>query len=143
MITAYLGQSSLPYLMMYNQLGSVIALGTYGTFVVVYYGQSGNIIPSQMLKKVLIFPPFMAFVLAFAFIGKSYPLMIERTLSALASTVIPLALVATGLQLKLFLPKDEIKPFAVSIAIKLIFAPILAIFVSAIIVWKTLASKIK
>lgn len=142
MITAYLGGDSLAYLMMYDQLGTAIALGTYGTFVVVYYGHSGKIVPSQMLKKVLIFPPFMALVLAFAFIGKSYPSMIENTLHALASTVIPLALVAAGLQLKLFLPKDEIKPFAVSIGIKLIVAPIIAIIISAIFGWDNMASKV-
>jgi len=142
MITAYLGENSLGYLIMYDQLGATLALGTYGTFVVVYYSHSGKIIPSHMLKKVLIFPPFVALVLAFVFLGKSYPSMIQNTLHALASTIIPLALVAAGLQLKLFLPKDEIKPFAVSIGIKLIFAPIVAIIISAIFGWDNLASKV-
>ncbi len=142
MITAYLGGDSLAYLMMYDQLGSAIALGTYGTFVVVYYSHSGKIIPSQMLKKVLIFPPFMALALAFLFLGHSYPSEIEYTLHALASTVIPLALVAAGLQLKLFLPKEEIKPFAVSISIKLILAPLVAILACGIFGWDNMASKV-
>lgn len=142
MITAYFGHDSLAYLMMYDQLGSAIALGTYGTIVVVYYSHSGKIIPSQMLKKVLLFPPFIALVIAFLFMGKSYPSMLENTFQALASTVIPLALVAAGLQLKLFLPKDEIKPFALSLGIKLIFAPLVAILVCAIFDWDNLASKV-
>jgi predicted permease len=142
MITAYLGEDSLAYLMMYDQLGTAIALGTYGTFVVVYYGHSGKVLPSQMLKKVLIFPPFMALIVAFAFLGKSYPQALEHTLNALASTVIPLALVAAGLQLKLFLPKEEIKPFVVSIGVKLIIAPLVAIAVCSIFGWDNLASHV-
>ena len=142
MITAYLGHDSLAYLMMYDQLGTAIALGTYGTFVVVYYSHSGKIIPSQMLKKVLIFPPFMALVLAFSFLGKSYPSMVEYALNALASTVIPLALVAAGLQLKLFLPRDEIKPFSVSLLIKLIIAPAVAFLACWIFGWDNMASKV-
>ncbi len=142
MISAYLGEDSLAYLMMYDQLGSSIALGTYGSIVLVYYGHSGKIIPSQMLKKVLVFPPFMALVFAFVFLGKSYPSMFENALSALASTVIPLALVAAGLQLKLFLPKEELKPFGVSLGIKLVIAPIIAMALSAIFGWDNMASKV-
>lgn len=142
MITAYLGEGSLAYLMMYDQLGTAIALGTYGTFVVVYYSHSGKIIPMQMLKKVLIFPPFMALATAFLFLGHSYPAMLEHTLSALASTVIPIALVAAGLQLKLFLPKDEIKPFGLSLAVKLIIAPLVAIVACQIFGWDNMATKV-
>jgi len=142
MITAYLGGDSLAYLMMYDQLGTAIALGTYGTFVVVYYSHSGKIVPSQMLKKVLIFPPFMALALAFLFLGNSYPSTVEYTLHALSSTVIPLALVAAGLQLKLFLPKEEIKPFSVAIFIKLILAPAVAILACGIFEWNNMAAQV-
>lgn len=142
MITAYLGEDSLAYLMMYDQLGTAIAFGTYGTLVVVYYSHSGTVSPSQILKKVLIFPPFMAMVLAFAFLGKSYPSTFEYTLNALASTVIPLALVAAGLQLKLFLPRDDIKPFSVSLGIKLIIAPAVALLTCWIFGWDNMASKV-
>lgn len=142
MITAYLGEGSLAYLMMYDQLGTAIAFGTYGTLVVIYYSHSGKITAIQMLKKVVVFPPFMAFILAFAFLGKSYPPILEHTLNALASTVIPLALVAAGLQLKLFLPKDDLKPFSVSLLIKLVIAPALALFICWIFNWDSMASKV-
>lgn len=142
MITAYFGEDALGYLMMYDQLGTAIALGTYGTIVVVYYTHSGKVIPSQMFKKVLFFPPFMALVIAFAFLGKSYPPALTHTLSALASTVIPLALVAAGLQLKLFIPKDEIRPFALSIGIKLLIAPLVAIVTCKLFGWDNLAAQV-
>ena len=34
---AYFGEKSLGYVLMYDQLGSFIALATYGTFISVYY----------------------------------------------------------------------------------------------------------
>lgn len=142
MITAYLGEDSLAYLMMYDQLGTAIALGTYGAFVVAYYSHSSKIIPLQMLKKVITFPPFLALVVAFMFLEKSYPQPLEHTLNILAATVIPLALVAAGLQLKLFLPREEIQPFVLSISIKLIIAPIIAIVVCNIFGWNNLASQV-
>lgn len=142
MITAYLGDGSLAYLMMYDQLGTSMALGTYGTFIMAYYGHSGKVVPLQILKKVLLFPPFMAFVLAFVFLGRSYSPMLANTLHALASTVVPLALVAAGLQLKLFLPKEELKPFGVAIGIKLVLAPIIAILICAAFGWDNMAAKV-
>jgi predicted permease len=142
MITAYLGNDSLAYLMMFDQLGTSLALGTYGTLVIAYYSHSGKVIPLQILKKVLTFPPFIAFVLAFVFLGQSYPPIFSNTLHALASTVIPIALVAAGLQLKLFLPRDELKPFGVAITIKLIIAPIIAILACGIFGWDNMASKV-
>ena len=142
MITAYLGEGALSHLMMYDQLGTAIAFGTYGTIVVVYYTNKGKIIPMQMFKKVLIFPPFMALLVAFALLGKSYPPMLAHTFEALASTVIPMALVAAGLQLKLFLPRDEIKPFSVSLLIKLIIAPAVALLACWIFGWEGMASKV-
>ncbi len=142
MITAYFGGDSLAYLMMYDQLGTSIAFGTYGTIVVIYYSHTDKFDPSKMLKKMVVFPPFMALVLAFLLLGQSYPEPLSHTLNALASTVIPLALVAAGLQLKLFIPKEEIKPFAVSIGIKLIFAPVVAILTCSLFGWDNLASQV-
>lgn len=142
MITAYLGKDSLAYLMMYDQLGTAIALGTYGTLVVAYYTHSGAVVPSQIAKKILLFPPFMALVLAFALLGRTYPSALEFTLESLASTVVPMALVAAGLQLKLFLPKEEIKPFILSIGVKLFIAPLVAILLCSIFGWNSLASQV-
>lgn len=142
MITAYFGGDALAHLMMYDQLGTSIAFGTYGTIVVAYYTNKGKFNPSKMFKKMVVFPPFMALVLAFLLLGKSYPQSLSFTLDALASTVIPLALVAAGLQLKLFIPKQEIKPFMFSIGIKLIFAPLVAIFTCNLFGWSNLASQV-
>ncbi len=142
MITAYFGADALAYLMMYDQLGTAIALGTYGTIVVAYYTHSGAVVPLEIAKKVFFFPPFMALVIAFAFLGKGYPDMLTHTLNTIASTVIPLALVAAGLQLKLFLPKEELKAFMVAIGIKLLFAPLVAIVICSIFGWDNMASKV-
>lgn len=142
MITAYLGVESLPYLMMYDQLGTAMALAIYGTIVVAYYSGDGAVNKRQIAKKILTFPPFIAFVIALFFVGQSYFHEVEFTLHALASTVIPLALIAAGLQIKLLLPKEEIAPFGVSLIIKLIFAPFIAFVVVYLFGWDSMASDV-
>ena len=142
MITAYLGMESLPYLMMYDQLGTAMALSIYGTIIVAYYSGDKEVSNKQILTKILTFPPFIAFMIALIFIGKTYISEIEFTLHALASTVIPLALIAAGLQIKLILPKEELAPFGVSLIIKLVFAPFVAFVVAYIFQWDSLASDV-
>jgi predicted permease len=47
-------------------------------------------------------------------------------------TIVPLALVAVGLQLQFRLPKDDFKPFGAALFVKLIFAPFVAIIICAL-----------
>jgi predicted permease len=51
---------------------------------------------------------------------------------------VPLALISVGLQLEFKLETSEIKPFVVSLMIKLIISPIIAIFVCYIFGWSDL-----
>lgn len=142
MITAYLGEKSLGYIMMYDQLGTAIALGTYGTLVVAYYAHIQTVSFANVVKKVVAFPPFIVLVIAFISHGHEYPQPFEHTLGSLSSTVIPLALVAAGLQLKLIMPRHEILPFIAAIVVKLIIAPAVAIAVCYFLRWNGLASHV-
>ena len=42
-IQAYFGDSALPYVLMYDQLGSFILRLTYGTFVSIYYSNETKV----------------------------------------------------------------------------------------------------
>jgi len=64
-----------------------------------------------LFLKILSFPPFIALVIALFFMGTSFHPIIQSVLASLAGTIIPLALVAVGLQLRFKLPKEDIKPF--------------------------------
>ncbi|PLY13670.1 AEC family transporter [Sulfurimonas sp. CVO] len=142
MIQAYFGESALGYVVMYDQLGSFIALSTYGTFVSIYYSNTQNVDIKVLFLKILTFPPFLALIIALCFIGTTFHPVVESVLSSLASTIIPLALVAVGLQLQFKLPSEDIKPFTLALGIKLILAPILAIIICNIFSWNSKAALI-
>ncbi|MFW3398484.1 AEC family transporter, partial [Aliarcobacter butzleri] len=72
-------------------------------------------------------------------IGTEFNDVTIKVLSAFSSTIVPLALVAEGLQLQLKLLKEEIKPFSVALIIKLLVAPLIAIIISQAFGWNNTA----
>ncbi|MDY3204766.1 MAG: AEC family transporter [Arcobacter sp.] len=139
-INAYMGESAMPYVLVYDQLGTFIALATYGTFIASYYSNNSKITFKIITLKVLTFPPFLSLVVALFLIGVEFNPIISKVLSSFASTIVPIALVAVGLQLQLKLPREEIKPFSVALVVKLIFAPLIAFVICKIFAWDNQAS---
>jgi predicted permease len=68
--------------------------------------------------------------------------VISKVLATLANTIVPIALVAVGLQLQLKLPGHEIKPFGIALFIKLIIAPMIALAIVNIAGWTNLAASV-
>lgn len=141
-INAYLGDEALPFVLVYDQLGTFLALATYGIFVAAYYSNKSEINVQIMMTKILTFPPFISLVVALFFIGTPFPDTILKVLSALADTIVPLALVAVGLQLQLKLPGHEVKPFGIALFIKLVIAPMIALVIVKLAGWTTLAADV-
>jgi len=142
MVSAYFGEEALGYVMIYDQLGSFIALSTYGTFISIYYSSAKNVDIKAIFFKILNSPPFLALLIALFFIGTSFHPIANSVLTSLASTIVPLALVAVGLQLRFKLPPQDLKPFGVALGIKLILAPIIAIVICYIFSWNNQAALI-
>lgn len=140
MVQAYFGEEALGYVLMYDQLGSFIALSTYATFISVYYSSTKSVDIRALFIKIVSFPPFIALLIALFFIGKPFHPVAQSVFASLAATIVPLALVSVGLQLKFKLPSEEIKPFATALVVKLIFAPIVAITVCYALSWNTQAA---
>jgi predicted permease len=141
-INAYLGDEALPFILVYDQLGTFLALATYGIFVAAYYSNKSEINFRIMVVKVLTFPPFISLIIALFFLGTPFPDVISKVLSTLANTIVPVALVAVGLQLQLKLPGHEIQPFGIALFIKLIIAPMIAIVIVNIAGWTNLAASV-
>jgi len=137
---AYFGESALAYVLMYDQLGSFIALATYGTFVASYYSNTSELNLKIIVIKILTFPAFISLVLALFLVGTTFPSAVNTVLSSFAATIVPIALVAVGLQLRFRLPSEDIKPFSVALITKLIFAPLVAYAVCYIFSWNNQAS---
>ncbi|AXX89970.1 hypothetical protein CKA55_03710 [Arcobacter suis] len=134
-VNAYMGESAMPYVLVYDQLGTFIALAVYGTFIASYYSSKSQITFKIITFKVLTFPPFISLVAALFLIGVEFNPIISKVLATFSSTIVPMALVAVGLQLQFKLPREDIKPFTLALLIKLLIAPIIAIIICKIFSW--------
>jgi len=132
MVTSYLGNGALPYIVIYDQIGTFLALATYGTLIVSLYTKSNGFSIRDIVKKVITFPPFIALVFALLVGDFKYPSAIIKTFEMLSATIVPLALVSVGLQLQLKLPNGTLKPFSVALITKLLFAPLVAVLLCKI-----------
>lgn len=141
-ISAYLGDEALPFILVYDQIGTFLALATYGIFVAAYYSNKSEINMQIMAVKILTFPPFVSLIIALFFIGTHFPDMISKVLASLANTIVPIALVAVGLQLQLKLPEHEIQPFAIALFVKLMIAPMIALAIVSMAGWTSLAASV-
>ncbi len=86
---------------------------------------SGNVTPRRMVRKILLFPPFQALILALLLRPVPFPEWSVQILQKLGSTLTPLALVSVGFQLLFGGMRQEIKPLAAGLAYKLILGPAL------------------
>jgi len=142
LVSAFLGDAALPYIIMYDQLGAFIAVVTYGTFVASYYSSAVKVDIKTVAKRVVTFPPFITLLLALCFMGTTFNPLLTSVLSAFSSTIVPLALFAVGLQLNFKLPSHELKPFSAALTIKLIISPFIAFLACRIFGWDTLAAAV-
>jgi hypothetical protein len=133
MVKAFFGDRAIPYALLYDQLGSFLALATYGSLIIAVYG-TGESKPalSSVVKKIFLFPPFIALVVAFMIKAFSYPPIVLDLLDMLASTLVPLVMIAVGFQLTLRLSKEVIGQLSIGLLIKLIAAPVAALFLCKI-----------
>lgn len=141
-IQAYYGNEALPYVIIYDQLGTFLALATYGTFIVSYYSSSTKVNIKLILQKLFTFPPFVFLLLAFMLVDIQYSSFVQNILIILSDTIVPFAVTAVGMQLVLRLPKEDLKPLSISLLIKLILSPIIAILICKLLGWNNEISTI-
>lgn len=134
---ALLGRDALPHAVIYDQFGSFLILTTWGLWVLARYGGDARPTPAMMLRKVLRFPPFLALVLALTLMPAEPTPLIANVLARLSDTLLPIAVLAVGLSLKLRLPRDELAPLGAGLALKLALLPA-AVF--ALMAWRHDAS---
>lgn len=124
MIEAYYGKAFLGIGLIADQLGSFLVLSTLGIVVATLHS-AGAVSARQMLRKILLFPPFQALVLALLLRPVPYPEWLPPVLQKLGDTLTPLALVSVGFQLRLSALRGELKPLAVGLGYKLLLGPAL------------------
>jgi malate permease and related proteins len=133
MVRAFFGDEAVSYAVLYDQLGSFLALATYGSAVIALYsGDGSKVSPGTLLKRVISFPPFIALLLAFALKPIAYPNAFISLLNTLVATLVPVVMIAVGFQLTFRISREMTLPLLMGLTIKLIMAPLIALGVCRI-----------
>ncbi len=134
LLEAYFGKDSLSTGILIDQPGTFFIAGTLGIATASYYsGTTHN--ARDVLKKVFVFPPFLALIIAISTQWAVFPLWLNQTLDRLGGTLMPLALVAVGLQLHFdkHIFKKHYKKLCLGLGFKLIVSPLFFIFLYSLI----------
>jgi malate permease and related proteins len=127
MTEALFGSSAMPYAVVYDQVGSFIALATYVTVVAALYSPTAT---KPTLKgitiKIITFPSFIALLLGLAMRGAAYPDFVSQLIDSLSATLVPVVMVAVGFALTIKFSKSEVLPLISALGIKLVMMPALA-----------------
>jgi predicted permease len=126
-VVTFLGEQNLKYAILYDQLGSFLALATFGTIVMSVYGNSQQVSFKIILLRIVSFPPFTGLVLGLLLSRVPIPATPFFVLKGLASTLIPLVTFSVGAQLKFRQPLSNITPILITMGLKMIASPIIAL----------------
>lgn len=133
MVETFFGKGAVIYAVLYDQLGSFLALAIYGSIIIALYGESKNkLTVKNVFKKIMTFPPFIALLAAFILKPFPYPKIVINTLIPLENTLIPLVMIAVGFQLTLKIKKEELSPLSIGLTLKLLAAPLLTLLICKI-----------
>jgi predicted permease len=142
MVEAFWGADSVSYAVLYDQFGSFLALTTYGSIILATYSGSEKPTIAAILKRICFFPPFIALVIGLFTMSIPYPAVLLAVLKGIAASLVPVVMVAIGLQIKLRLPPGSWTPFSVGLVIKLAVAPVIAIGLCFLFNQHSLAAKV-
>lgn len=130
MVHALLGECALPYAVVYDQLGTFVLLSSFGLYVVAKYGGDAPPTAKQVALRMLKFPPLWALLFGLTLMPAQPPAWIASMLQKLSNALLPLVMLAVGLSIRLRLPRDEVKPLAAGLLLKLALLPALALGLS-------------
>lgn len=125
LIEAHVGPKGIPFAILYDQLGTFIALNTFGIALAAYYA-GGAISAARIARNILMFPSFIALILAFLFRFFTYPEWLAEALARISSTLVPVVMVAVGLQWRFKLESAHFVPLMVGIFYILLVSPAFA-----------------
>jgi predicted permease len=134
MTEALYGEEGMPYAVIYDQLGSFIALTTYATIIAAVYGTQVEI-PGvrKIVLKILSFPSFIALIIGLLSRDLVWPGFVVALIDGLAATLVPVVMIAVGFQLHFRFSKSELNPMMAALGIKLLLMPFVAW-----LLWKSL-----
>lgn len=123
-IEALYGKEGLKTAIIVDQPGSFVVVSTLGILVAAAYskGTQGGV---DIAKRILLFPPFIAFAIALGMniFKQDFDDAVQPVFQRLGSTVTPVALVAVGMQLKIDYRSMHWKFLSLGLFYKLVLMP--------------------
>jgi predicted permease len=130
LIGALLGEPAISLAAVYDQLGTFLALSSIAPIVVARATGGAELGAWTTAKRVLAFPPFLALVLGLLPLP-AQPAWLESVLSMLSRALIPVAMFAVGLRLRIS-PPSERRLFFAALSLKLVLFPALALLLGTL-----------
>jgi predicted permease len=126
------GAEALGPAVVVDQLGSFLALGL-GAVPLAAWLSGGKVSVGFVLRRALLFPPFIALVLALLLRPVALPGVVDTVLARLGDMLSPLALASVGWQLDASALKGQGGRVALGLSYKLVLAPLVMLG----LVWAT------
>lgn len=123
MVEAFYGKEGLATAIIADQLGSFFVLSVLGITVAGIYS-SGRPAARDIVKRIGLFPPFIALLIALLLIPVEYADWFSMLLKRLGDTLAPLALLSVGMQLQWGHIAEHKRNLALGLGFKLILAPL-------------------
>lgn len=136
MIEAWYGKEWIGVGVVADQLGSFLALSTLGILTATAYS-SGAVSPRELVRRVLLFPPFQALVLALLLRPFTYPDAMVSVLQKLGDTLTPLALASVGFQLRFRVAPGVGRPLTLGLLYKLVVGPAIVYLLYVVLIGAT------
>jgi len=124
-IDALYGKEALKYAIFLDQAGSFLIVSSLGIWVALTFS-SGKMRKRVLFKKIILFPPFIAFLVGIlgGLIGWRAEGVTREVLEKLAALLTPMALISVGLQLRWDEIHEEIRYLTLGLGFKLFLAPL-------------------
>lgn len=127
MVQAFFGAAGIPYLIIYDQLGTMLTFASYGSVILALYGSEGSLNLVSVARRALLFPPTMAMLVGLLLRPWPYPEAVATVLHNVSQGLIPLVMTAIGFQMNLRLRPTVLAPLGFGLGLKLIIAPVAAL----------------
>ncbi len=122
-IASLYSMNEIVYALVYDQLGSFVALLTFGVAIITWGGGKKEGFKRDVLKQIFFSPPLIAIVVAIYFHGTVFPNYLEGILDKLQATLIPLVTIIVGMKLDFRALSYYFKENVIALFIKMFLVP--------------------
>ncbi|MBE0492188.1 MAG: AEC family transporter [Sulfurospirillum sp.] len=119
----------LVYALVYDQIGSFIALLTIGMVFIAWGSGREEKLSLWGKIKILLTPPLQAIIFAILLRDVTFPAYVDGILVKLEATLIPLVTMIVGMKLDIKAFKSYFKESVIALGIKMVVVPLLLLFV--------------